>query len=55
MQEIETKALQAQREIGVVKSAISAKQRDVRLLELTISEVESLPKNTGVYEGVGKM
>ena len=34
---------------------MSGKQRDVRLLELTYGEVKSLPKNTKVYEGVGKM
>ena len=55
MQEIETQAFQAQREISVVKTAISVKQRDARLLELTTGEVASLPEGTNVYEGVGKM
>ncbi|MCJ1240021.1 hypothetical protein MMC14_008021 [Varicellaria rhodocarpa] len=55
VQEIEAQAIQAQREINVVKTAVSGKQRDVRLLELTHSEVKSLPTNTKVYEGVGKM
>ena len=55
VQEIESQAILAQREINVVKTAISAKQRDVRLLELTTTEVRSLPKDTNVYEGVGKM
>ena len=34
---------------------MTAKQRDVRLLELTSSELKSLPGDTKVYEGVGKM
>lgn len=55
MQEIETQAILAQREINVVKTAVSTKQRDVRMLELTTSEVKSLPKDTNVYEGIGKM
>ncbi|MCJ1475898.1 hypothetical protein MMC13_004562 [Lambiella insularis] len=55
VQEIEIQAISAQREINVVKSTISAKQRDARLLELTISELKILTKETKVYEGVGKM
>lgn len=55
VQEIETQALAAQREINVVKAAVSGKQRDMRLLELTSSELKSLPSTTKVYEGVGKM
>ena len=34
---------------------MAAKQRDVRMLELTSSEVKSLDKNTKFYQGVGKM
>ena len=53
--EIETQAQSAQREINVVKTAVAAKQRDIRMLELTSSEVLSLEENTKVYRGVGKM
>ncbi|KAN0069772.1 Prefoldin [Elaphomyces granulatus] len=55
VQEIETRAITAQQQINVVKAQISAKQRDLRLLQLTSKEIGSLPKNTNVYEGVGKM
>lgn len=55
VQEIETRAIQAQQQINIVKTQISSKQRDVRLLQLTSNEVGQLPKNTNVYEGVGKM
>jgi prefoldin subunit 1 len=55
VEEIETKAQLAQREINVVKTAVSSKQRDVRLLELTSVELKGLPADTRVYEGVGKM
>ena len=54
-QEIESQALSAQRQINIVKSAITAKQRDVRMLELTSTEVKQLSKDTKVYQGVGKM
>ena len=55
VQEIESQALSAQRDIHVVKTTISAKQRDVRMLELTSNELSSLPGETRVYEGMGKM
>ncbi len=54
-QEIESQALSAQREINIVKTAVAAKQRDIRMLELTSSEVKGLDKDTKVYQGVGKM
>ena len=53
--EIESQALSAQREISIVKATIAAKQRDVRMLELTCSELNHLSKETKVYEGIGKM
>ena len=55
MQEIETQAVTAQREINVVKTAVASKQRDVRMLELTSAEVKQVSSDTKVYEGVGKM
>ena len=54
-QEIESKAISSQREINIVKTAIAAKQRDIRMLELTSTEVKQLSKDTNVYQGVGKM
>ncbi|KAJ8061369.1 hypothetical protein OCU04_010425 [Sclerotinia nivalis] len=53
--EIQSQAIQAEQQISVVKSQISLKQREIRLLELTSTEVSTLPPNTNVYEGVGKM
>lgn len=55
MQEIEARAILSQQQIQVVKGQIGAKQRDVRLLQLTSRELDTLPKSTKVYEGVGKM
>ena len=55
MQEIESQAISAQRDISVVKGALTTKQRDIRLVELTTSEVKQLSKDTKIYEGVGKM
>lgn len=55
LQELETRIVASQQQIGITKAQITTKQRDIRLLELTSKEISSLPKETPVYEGVGKM
>ena len=34
---------------------MTARQRDIRMLQLTSKELSELPSETKVYEGVGKM
>ena len=55
MREIETQAIAAQQQIGIVRSQLAGKQREMRLAQLTRTEISSLPAETNVYEGVGKM
>ncbi|KAI9698916.1 MAG: hypothetical protein M1836_003105 [Candelina mexicana] len=55
VQEIETRAVLAQQQISVVKTQIAARQRDIRILQLTAGELGTVPQDTKVYEGVGKM
>ncbi|OJD38635.1 prefoldin subunit 1 [Diplodia corticola] len=55
LQEIEQKAAFSQQQITIVKAQMTAKAREQRMLQLTTSEVDALPKDTNVYEGVGKM
>ncbi|KAL9624914.1 MAG: hypothetical protein Q9160_000961 [Pyrenula sp. 1 TL-2023] len=55
LQEVESQALLAQQQINVVKSQLSAKQREARLIQLTTKEIGQLPQTTQVFEGVGKM
>ncbi|TGZ83304.1 Prefoldin [Ascodesmis nigricans] len=55
MQEIESRANFSQQQLQIVKAQMAGKQRDIRLLQLTSKELETLPKGTSVYEGVGKM
>jgi len=55
VQEIESQAIQAQQQINIVRSQISVKQREIRMLDLTSKEIATLPSGTNVYEGVGKM
>ncbi|TQV96032.1 hypothetical protein V2A60_001183 [Cordyceps javanica] len=53
--EIEAQAASAQQQIGIARTQIAGKQREQRLVKLTLSELSSLPEETVVYEGVGKM
>ncbi|KAI6372688.1 hypothetical protein MCOR25_003653 [Pyricularia grisea] len=55
IQEIELKSIQAQQQISMVRSQQASKAREMRLAELTRSEISSLPTDTPVYEGLGKM
>lgn len=55
VREIETQAIQAQQQISLVRTQLAGKQREKRLVQLTQSEISSLPVETPIYEGVGKM
>lgn len=45
----------SQQQMGITKAQMTAKQRDIRMLQLTSKELSDLPSETRVYEGVGKM
>ncbi|KAK0628525.1 ceramidase-domain-containing protein [Bombardia bombarda] len=55
VREIESQAAQAQQQIGLVRTQLASKQREMRLSQLTRGEISTLPTDTPVYEGVGKM
>ncbi|KAL4910687.1 hypothetical protein BDW74DRAFT_141653 [Aspergillus multicolor] len=55
LQEIESRVITSQQQIGITKAQMTSKNRDIRLLELTSKELGTLPTETKVYEGVGKM
>lgn len=55
LSEIEQKAAFSQQQITIVKSQMAAKNRETRMLQLTSVELDSLPKDANIYEGVGKM
>ncbi|CAK3959052.1 related to prefoldin subunit 1 [Lecanosticta acicola] len=55
LQEIEQKSAFAQQQLGIVKSQIASKNRASRMLQLSSNELDTLPKDTPVYDGVGKM
>ncbi|AEO54394.1 hypothetical protein MYCTH_2088965 [Thermothelomyces thermophilus ATCC 42464] len=55
VREIESQAIAAQQQISLVRTQAASKQREMRLAQLTRNEIASLPSDTAVYEGVGKM
>jgi hypothetical protein len=55
LQEISQKKAFAEQQLLIVRQQKAARTREGRMLQLTASEVETLPKETKVYEGVGKM
>ncbi|KAI8956982.1 hypothetical protein F5Y11DRAFT_353046 [Daldinia sp. FL1419] len=55
LREVETQAIAAQQQISLVRTQQMSKQRELRMAQLTRSEISSLPADTNVYEGVGKM
>jgi prefoldin subunit 1 len=54
-QEISQKKAFAEQQLIIVRQQKTARTREGRMLQLTSSEVASLPGGTRVYEGVGKM
>jgi hypothetical protein len=54
-QEISQKKAFAEQQLVIVRQQKVARTREGRMLQLTSSEVSSLPADTKVYEGVGKM
>ncbi|PVI07085.1 Prefoldin [Periconia macrospinosa] len=55
LQEIGQKKAFAEQQLLIVKQQKVSNTRESRLIQLTESEVDSLPQDTKVYEGVGKM
>ncbi|KAF5862523.1 Prefoldin subunit 1, partial [Aspergillus alliaceus] len=55
LNELESRIITSQQQIGLTKAQMTTKQKAIRLLDLTSSEMSSLPKDTRIYEGVGKM
>ena len=53
--QIQQTAVQSQRALNVSKQQIAAKERERRILQLTIEEITSLQGDVNLYKGVGKM
>ncbi|KAI8629299.1 Prefoldin beta-like protein [Xylariaceae sp. FL1651] len=55
LREVETQAIASQQQIALTRTQQASKQREMRMAQLTRTELSSLSPDTNVYEGVGKM
>ena len=55
MIQIQQTAIQSQRALNISKQQIAAKERERRILQLTIEEIKSLDEDVNLYKCVGKM
>jgi len=53
--EIEQKASFAQQQMVIVKSQMDSFNREKRMIDLMRKEIDSLPQEARMYEGVGRM
>jgi len=55
--QIQATAQMSQRNLAVTKAQIQQKEKDRRILQLTIAEIGELPRSEDIklYKGVGKM
>jgi len=55
IREIESQAAAAEQQISLSRAQVTSKQREIRLLKLTLEELSGVSQKTPTYEGVGKM
>ncbi|KAG5718999.1 hypothetical protein E4T56_gene20368 [Termitomyces sp. T112] len=53
--QIQQTAVQSQRALQITQQQTSAKDRERRILQLTIDEINGIDENVNLYKGVGKM
>ena len=53
--QIQQTAIQSQRSLNISRQQTAAKERERRILQLTIDEISSIDKDVNMYKGVGKM
>lgn len=53
--QIQQTAIQSQRTLNTTRQQTSGKERERRILQLTIDEINAMDSDVNVYKGVGKM
>ncbi|OAX33154.1 Prefoldin [Rhizopogon vinicolor AM-OR11-026] len=53
--QIQQTAVQSQRALNISKQQAASKDRERRILQLTIDEIQSIQGDVNLYKGVGKM
>ena len=47
--------MQSQRALNISKQQMAARERERRIVQLTLAEINSMEGDVNVYKGVGKM
>ncbi|KIM88732.1 hypothetical protein PILCRDRAFT_237055 [Piloderma croceum F 1598] len=55
LDQIQTTAVQSQRALSVARQQTTVKERERRILQLTIDEIDHMESDVNLYKGVGKM
>jgi len=53
--QIQQTAVQSQRALSISTQQISSKERERKILQLTIKEISTMDQDVHLYKGVGKM
>ena len=53
--QIQQTAVQSQRALSITRQQVANKERERRILQLTVSEIGQIEHSANVYKGVGKM
>ncbi|KAF4604742.1 hypothetical protein EYR40_003520 [Pleurotus pulmonarius] len=53
--QIQQTAVQSQRALNVSRQQMTAKERERRILQLTIDEISQMDNEVNLYKGIGKM
>lgn len=55
LNQIQQTAVNSQRQLAISKNMTSAKERERKILQLTVDEINGLKKDVNLYKGIGKM
>ncbi|KAK1923387.1 Prefoldin [Papiliotrema laurentii] len=55
LNQIQTQAVTSQRSLQVVRAQIASKEKERKILQLTMRELSTVPQDGRMYRGVGKM
>nr|ODN80101.1 prefoldin subunit 1 [Cryptococcus depauperatus CBS 7841] len=53
--QIQTQAISAQKQLSAVRTQITSKEKERRILALTVKELGNVKGDSTIYKGVGKM
>lgn len=55
LQQIQAQVVSSQRQLGMVRVQVQGREREKRMHELTLKQLQEVQPDTNLYRGVGKM